>query len=337
MRERRFYTVDELDSEFLDDAVNESEARHGRILEYVELEEHDESQIEVKVIVQQDDRMASIVGFGDAPKFVKGRKARRDRVDPFHISNAKKFDIEDPELEVQNDEPVIEASGVASGIDYLEGLRANTQNAAVLAMLNEKNFTWKDGDIVVNVPYGDLIGDLPDVSDNWNDDTLNNYDPLYDCDIAREKFAELNNGAPAKVAFVNGTTAAVIKQGDIVRQHLVKQQPSDPDDYSDSFEMFMFGGFLWIPLRFQYPSKSGLQKPVADGRAIVTSDQIPGVDGYPIKLNRASNKRNNADSSGPNYQARELSRRPHAAALDMYDNLIPTISKTNGVMHWELY
>lgn len=338
---KEFYKPEEVTPELLMGAVDEREPRRKPLLRFVEAEGHDDELISMPIIVQQRERFANIQGFSDSSILVRGMKTEEKKVAPFHVKNAYEFKATENEdvLARINDGPTgyaLSQEGVAEAVDELESMRENLQFWAIAAMVNDKQFTYKDGNKLLTVNYTEEIEDLTDPS-LFFDDTAN-VDPYFETDTMYAEYYEAVGQKPTLI-LVNGTTAATVKKIADVKQGLTPQQPSDPDPSGNTFfDGFVFNGALWLPIHDLYPDLDGtLKKSVADGFALVTVLEDERTNGLPMKIHRAANTLNRDSSARAYYDSFIIGQDPFAMAVRLYDNLIPGLSRKNIVRRWKIF
>lgn len=328
-----FFRPEDITREMFAGALDESVRRHQEVLELVDLIEHDGERIEQNVIIQPADRQASIVGYSDRYPRVRGEKLQSLLVDPFHMKNARTFDMNDDELELDaQDNPVIREDGFASAVDYLEKLRQNLMVNAVLSVLTTKQFAYENGDINILIPFSEQIGDLSAPSTAWDQASPEPYKAQDN--IKEEYFAE--TGQEPTLTLVSGKTASTIKQIDEVSKIYQKQAPRDPD--VETFDEFDFDNMLYRTMRRKRMNSSGnLVDAIPEGLGIVMAPTIDETGGSPIQWHRAANKENQQDTSGPYLRAWPEGPEVRAATIGSYDNGLPGIAKRNAVMLVQLY
>lgn len=333
---KEFYTPEEITPEMLVGMVDETELRPKRILDFVDLIEHDSEKIERDIFVQQSDQFASIVGFSDSPIRTEGMIAERKSISPFHMKNYTEFDETNSKLmDVSGDSVAISSAGLAASTKSLESKRKNLQHWAVLAMINDREFSYQDDDLSITIPYTDEVGVL--TAPGTKLDTLGA--ATAETDLMKTEYYRLNRQIPT-LAFMSAATAAKFKAIADVKASFVPLQSSDPDLTASMFEGFLWNGIQWVILHEQYPILDGTLKDAIDsGRIIMTVENVddpnPEASGSPFKLHRASNNLNRNDTSGPRYSMFKVSEKPIKWGHDMYDNMIPGTAKRNAVMHWE--
>jgi major capsid protein E len=333
---KEYYLPEELTPELLTGLVDETEYRPRAILNFVDAVSHDGETIELNVLTQQVDRFSNIVGFADSSIKTEGVKTSKRFVDPFHVKNYHEFKSTDSKnMQRAGAGWSLSSDGVRMSTEMQEDRRMNLMHWSVLAMINDKQFSYADGDLLITVPYTDQIGDLtaPTVP-------LNNAAAEVFSEILSMKNEYLRTaGQIPTLIFMNAVTGGKFIEIPEVNGAFVAQQSSDPDKSNDMFESFFWNGITWVILHEEYPDLAGtLQAPIADHRMIVTAANILDPDsdvaGQPFKVHRASNALNNGDSSRAFYDVFEVSKDPYALGHRMYDNWIPGVAKSNVVFHW---
>jgi len=333
---KEYYTPDEISPELLRGAVDETTPRQRRILDFVQLRQHDNGLMRLKVYVQQVDRFASVVGFSDSSIRVQGLKTEEKVVSPFHIKNFYEFKATDEDGFVvpAGNGFAITREGIAYGVQTMEEYRQNLQVWALLAMLNDKQFTYADGDFKIVIPYTDEIGDLDDPTNPLDDGSAEPFKYIF---TMKDAFYKLTKQKP-NLVFMNATTGGKFTGVDEVKAAFVAQRSVDPDRADAMFESFTWNGIRWVILHEEYPDLDGtLKDAVADDRMLVTVDSVMGAgpeSGRPFQINRARNVLNRDNAGRPHYDQFPISDDPWASGTRLYDNMIPTISKRNIVMHW---
>ncbi|MDZ7703189.1 MAG: major capsid protein [Trueperaceae bacterium] len=330
-----FLTPEELTPEFFNGALDESEPRHREILSLVDLEQHDGEKIEQKVIVQQHDRQASIVGIVDRFPRVRGDKVETMLIDPFHIKNAKTFDESDDELQLDgNGSPVLAAEAVPTSVSFLEKLRTNLVVNAILSAITTKAFSYASGDMKIQLDFSEQVQDLtgPQTGD-WDDNA--NCEPYVEQDAFINEFFDNTGQVPTRV-LLSGKTASKIKQLDEVAATYQKQAPRDPD--VETFEEFTFDNLMYRIMRKKRLDSSGsLVDAIPEGYGVVTVDTVDETDGSPFLWHRAQTKRQ-TDTSRPLYRSWvDGSDEVAAISLGMQDNGIPGFAKRGIVMLYKFY
>lgn len=332
---KEYYKPEELTPELLAGLVDETEYRPRAILNFVEPVGHSDEQIRQEILIQQVDRFANIVGFSDSSIKTEGVRTTTRFIDPFHVKNYHEFKSTDSRfLQRSGDGWQISADGVRQSTTMQEDRRLNLLHWSFLSMLNDKQFSYADGDFMLTVPYSGDISDLTNPSA-----VLNDGNPPFERILAMKNEFLRAAGQPPDLAFMNAVTGGRFIEIPEVNAAFVAQQSSDPDESARMFEMFFWNGINWVILHEEYPDVSGtLQAPVDDNRMIMTvanvMDPNPDVAGLPFKMHRASNQLNTNDSSRPFYDMFEVSNDPAAFGHRLYDNWIPGVAKRNVVFHW---
>ena len=336
---KEFYEPHELTPDLLAGMADETEYRPREILNFVDPVSHDSSKIELKVLVQQVDRFANIVGFSDSSIRTEGVKTELRFISPFHVKNYEEFRLTDENpttMQKSADGTVTVSTAAIQGSTAMqEDRRLNLLQWSLLAMINDKQFSYADGDIMVTVPYNDDIGTLtaPSVA-------LNNSSAEIFKEILAMKNAFLRaSGQRPTLAFMSATTGGKFIQIPEVNAAFRAQQSSDPDKLDDMTESFVWNGIRWVIMHEEYPSVDGtLKDPIAANRMVMTVDRVmdpnPIVSGNPFKMHRASNQLNGNDASRPYYDMFDVSKDPLAVGHRLYDNWIPMPAKRNVVFHW---
>lgn len=333
---KEFYAPEELTPELLDGLVDETELRPRQILSLVDPIAHDSEEIWIDVMIQQTDRHANIVGFSDSSIATKGLETERKHVSPFHVKNYREYKVTDSKfVQRSGGNFTISAAGLRASTSYLEDLRLNLVHWAVLAMINDRQFTYQDGDTLLTVPFTEEIGILTP--------------PGTKLDAANAALGETNamkseyfrkTGQVPNVGIMSSATGRKFADIDEVKAAYVALQSRDPENSGQLFERFTWNGITWIMLHEQYPDlDGGLRDPIDSGRIVITVDNVidpdPDAAGSPFKLHRAATPLNGEDSSGPFYDVFEVSKDPESWGHRLYDNFIPGVAKRNVVMHWE--
>lgn len=332
---KRFYAPSEIDAELLDGVVDETEPRHREMLDFVQLITHDTTMVELQVIINQVDDASPLAGFAERTPRNKGLEATSRFVNPYHIKDGYDFDVESDYLNVSEaGEVTISREGVAFSADWLEQRRTNRLVEGLMAMLDAKQFTYKDEDKLIEVPYDHLIGDLAPPSTALNDAGA---EPYFETDTMKSNYKDQTKQKP-NLAFISDRTAAMFKKLAEVKQVYAAQQSSDPDNFGDTFEMFRFNGVLYVVMDHDYALTDGTLAPaVKYGRAIVTVDRLAENGQSPIQLHKSSTKLNHSRPERPWYDFVEESKDPPAGFTRLYDNMLPNVGKKNAVMHWQMW
>lgn len=328
-----FLTPEELTPEFFNGAVDETVTRHDAILEEVELRQHDDTAIEQRVIVQQSDRQASIVGSVDRFPRVRGDKVETMRISPFHIKNAKTFDEADDELALDaNQSPMLTPDGVSNSVQYLERLRRNLVVNAILSAATTKAFSYSSGDITIQLDFSDQVIDLTDPGTDWDQSSVNPYDEQ---NTFIDEFFKATGQRPTRV-FVSGKTANTLRLVDEIAKTYQMQAPRDPE--VDTWDGFDFDSMAYNILRKQRLKSDGsLTDAIPEGYGIVTVDTVDETGGSPLLWHRARTKRQ-TDTSGPLYRSwQDGSDEVAAMSIGMQDNGIPGFAKRSIVMLYKFY
>lgn len=323
-------------------AVDETTPKQRRILQFAELVEHATRRVEFEVLIEQLNQVANIVGFSDSSIMTKGARFETRMISPFHIKNLYPFKATDEDGMVirQGEGYAIDRSGLAYSTQDLEEKRLNLIRWAIMAMLNDKNFTYVDGKLKISVPYTRDILNLTDPSTKWDDAAFDLLDEIYR--VKQEFYA--NFGQLPNIAFMNGAMGRVLVKDKTARAAYVAAQSSDPENSSQMWDAFNYSGINWNILHDPYPTLDGtLKQPVDDARIIfgVTNHNL-GPDGepvggpesgLPVKIHRCSNILNANDASRPFYDFLPISEDPWQGAVRMYDNIIPSVMKRGVFQH----
>lgn len=332
--EPEFIAPSDMTPDFLAGAVDETQPRAQRILDFAERVAHDSEEISFDVIIEQYDGPADIVGFSDSSKLVKGMKTTRQRIEPFHIKNSYPFKVTDRNGYVvrQGGMHMITREGVAHATMYLEQRRRNIMRIACLAMINDRRFTYVNGKKKIVIPYEREIGKLTTPSIKVGDASFDLTLYLYNL---KQEFYLATRQMPDTI-FMNSNTGQKFIQIPQLRAAFEAAQSSDPENTSALWDSFNYGGMNFNILHEQYPRTDGtLANPIDDNRIIATVAQVEGAgpeSGSPIKIHSARNVLNDNDANSPYYDSYSLSQDPWAHAERMYDNMIPSVMKTNIVM-----
>jgi hypothetical protein len=336
---KEFYRPEEVTADVLQGVIDEREPRRKPMMQYVEAQAHDGELIEVPILIQQRERFANITGFSDSSVLVRGMKTEKKLVAPFHVKNAYEFKATEDEDNLRRTgdgarDYEVSQEGLVEATDDLEGRRENLQFWAIAAMVNDKQFTYDDGDKVISISYAEEILDLTNPGTALNDAGA---DPYYETDIMKDEFYAATGQQPT-LAFINGPTSATFKSHDKVQAGLTPQQPSDPDPSGPSFSMFEFNGITWVVIHDRYPLLTGGQKAAVDnGYAIMTVLQDQRGGGMPMKIHRAANILNRNNPAGPSYDSFIPSEDPFTMAVRLYDNMIPGVSRKGIVQKWKMW
>jgi len=323
---------EDITQEYLQGVLDESVPRHQEILELVDPIGHDDDQIKQRIWVQQEDRRASIVGFSDRYPRVRGRKVEEMRISPFTVKNARPFTVEDDELELDSEmNPMISEQGIVDATNFLERLRATLQVNALLSAINDKQFSYQDGDRTLTIPYSEQVKDAPDPSNFWDNSSL---DPYYETNILKENFFA-DTGQVPDLVMLSGLTSANVLTGNKMDQAFQKQQPSDPE--VQTFEEFTFNDMTFRVFRHKRVTPTGLKDAIDEGFGIVTVKEMAEDGTSPLKMHRAATKLNNRDPSGPRFDPIVDDSETKQISLGMYDNLIPGFGKRKIVQKWKMY
>jgi len=329
-----FLTPEEITPDYLAGVVDETVPRQREILDLISLETHDTDVIEMRVYVQQRARQADIVGFGDRYIRVKGMKLEEMRIAPFHIKDARDFGVDDVELELDGDgKPLLSEAGVADAVRFLENMRQNLQVNAVLTMLNERKFTYDNGDVRLTIPFDEQVINATDPTLAFDAGAVN---PYYETDMLKENFYQQTGQAPDLV-LLSGPTSANIKTLDKIGATLQQKSTGDPEKAAASFEEWFFNGLTFRVLHAKYPTQSGLKGPIDEGFGIVTVKQMDEDGKSPFKIHRAANKLNGRDATGPSYKMIVDSVETPQAAVAMYDNMMPGLGKRKIAQRFKFY
>lgn len=335
---KEFYRPEEVTAEVLQGVIDEREPRRKPMMQYVEAQSHDGELIEVPILIQQRERFANITGFSDSSILVRGMKTEKKLVAPFHVKNAYEFKATEDEDNLRRTgdgarDYEVSQDGLVEATDELERRRENLQFWAIAAMLNDKQFTYDDGDKRLTVSYAEEVLDLTAAGTALNAAG----DPYYETDLMKDEYYAITGQAPT-LAFINGPSSADLKKNGKIQAGLTPQQPSDPDPSGPSFSMFEFNGILWVVVHDRYPLLTGgTKKAVDDGFAIVTVLQDERGGGAPMKIHRASNILNRNNAAGPSYDSFIPSEDPFTMAVRLYDNMIPGTSRKGIVQKWKMW
>jgi len=334
---KEFYEPEELTSDLLAGLVDETTYRPRAILRFVSPVSHQTQTIELDVIVGQVDRFANIVGFADSSIKTEGVKTSKKFVSPFHVKNYMEFRLTDSKMvQKTGDTITISADGIRQSTEMQEDRRMNLMHWSILSMINDKQFTYQDGDLLVTVPFSTEIGNLtsPALALNNSGATIFPY-----IMAMKNQYLRLSGQTP-NLVMMNATTGGKFIGIPAVNAAFVAAQSSDPDNSDAMFDSFNWNGIQWVILHEEYPDLDGtLQAPIADHRMIVTVSNVmdpnPDVAGLPFKVHRASNALNGNNPSGPFYDTFEVSNDPYSMGHRQYDNWIPGVAKANVVFHWD--
>jgi len=335
-RIKEFYTPEELTPELLNGMTDELEYRPRAILNFVDPVSHDSEKIELDILIQPVDRFANIVGFADSSIKTEGRQTEKAYRSPFHVKNYEGFKATDSKMvQRSGNSYAISADGVRMSTEMQEDRRMNLMHWSVLSMINDKQFTYQDGDFLVTVPFTEDIGNLtpPTLALNNASATIFPYILSMKNEYLRQ------SGQAPNLVFMNAYTGGRFIGIPQVNAAFVAQQSSDPDNSNAMFESFTWNGITWVILHEEYPDLAGaLQAPIADNRMIVTVSNVldpnSQVAGKPFKVHRASNALNANNPTRAYYDTFEVSNDPFEIGHRMYDNWIPGIAKRNVVFHW---
>jgi len=335
---KEFYAPEELTPELLNGLVDETELRPMEILQFVDLVQHETETIELDVLIQQTDRFANIVGFADSSIATKGLETEKKFVNPFHVKNYHEFKLTDSKFMQRSGESVvISAAGIAQSSAMQEQKRRNLLHWATLAMIDQRTFTYQDGDKLLTVDYTSEIGVLPAPTGGVID--VSGF-ALRETNRMKNTYYRLNRQVP-NLAFMSAATALLFTDIAEVKAAYVALQSADPESSASLFQRFSWNGMVWVILHEQYPDIAGmLLDPITKGRIVVTVDSVldpnPDAAGSPFKMHRASNALNNNNAARPFYDMFEVSNDPIAWGHRLYDNMVPGVSKRNAVMQWEV-
>lgn len=338
---KEFYTPDEVEPGMLAGMRLELEPRQRRILDLVDVVEHDDEQIELEVFIQQPDRFAPLVGFTDPTILFKDLEVDTQRVSPFHMRAGHPFDIRSKFVSKQGGQYMISAAGMAWAMEQLERARLNRYVHAILSMINDRQFTYVDDpddpQKTITVPYTADVGTLDDPSS----DIGAGYKPYKESDLAKAAYYDLTGQVPT-VALLSGKTAAEHKEVTGVTETIQPQAPRDValagDTAGASWEEYDFNGIRHIVMHDKYPTADGTLKDAVDEGYIVYMAATLAADGSPmLKMHKARNIENEFDASSPFYEMLQISNDTWKAAEKFYDNMIPGIGRRNGVVKQKLY
>jgi Phage major capsid protein E len=333
---KEFYAPEELTPELLSGLVDETEYRPRAILNFVDAVSHDSETIQLDIHVQQVDRFANIVGFSDSSLKTEGIKTERKFVDPFHVKNYHEFKATDSKnMQRSGSEWTLSADGVRMSTEMQEDRRMNLMHWSILSMINDKQFAYQDGDLLLTIPFGDEISDLTSPALPLDNASAKMFASIL---AMKNEYLRLSGQTP-NLIFMNAATGGKFIEIPEVNGSFVAQQSSDPDDSASMFESFTWNGITWVILHEEYPDLDGaLKAPIDDDRMIVTVSNVldpdPDVAGQPFKVHRASNQLNANDPSRAFYDVFEVSKDPYALGHRMYDNWIPGVAKRTVVFHW---
>lgn len=329
-----FLRPEDITPEYLAGVVDETEPRQREILDLIELEPHESDVIKMRVYAQQRDRQADIVGFGDRYIRVHGAKLEEMRIAPFHVKDAREFTVEDTELELDGEgKPLVSEAGVAGAVRFLENLRQNLQVNAILTMLNERRFTYDNGDVRLTIPFDEQVTNATDPTKAFD---ASGVDPYYETDLLKANFYQQTGQVPDLV-LLSGMTSANIKTLEKIGATLHQRSTGDPEKASASFEEWFFNGLTFRVLHAKYPTQSGLKGPIDEGIGIVTVKQLDEDGKSPFKIHRAANKLNGRDASGPSYKTIVDSVETPQVAVAMYDNMMPGLGKRKIAQRFKFY
>ena len=288
-------------------------------------------------------RRASIVGFSDRSINLRSDQVREVMIEPFHIKNKSMFVAGDGGYSIdaggaaQLDEAV-----VLRAVDGLETARLNLVVEAVLSMMDAKQFRYVDGqDMVITIPYGAEIGDLPDAgsfpafSGTFSAPGANALIEIRGAKMAYRVQPGID--FPFSVAFINPTTAMRMLTNTGIKAVYVPTQPSDPDNLAETYEGFMYDGVTFIILHKSYASADGEQPAIADGYAVVTVPVHPREGGEPIEWHSCETIFNRQNAEEPYYDTIEEGTDPSSIGPRLYDNGIPAPSHRGIIARWKLF
>jgi len=319
---------------------DETVPTHRKILEYVEMKTHDDSEVEMEVIVNDGNALAPITGFDDPTPMSKGMEVATQSVEPLHIKDGRpiKPGMDGYSLDPDTRELSVSTARLRSSVGGLEESRVKTHVAITLAMLDSKVFTYQNDGKVFTIPYQNEIRDLSAPGTDY--DATSTVDPLTETDETKEEFENYTGQVP-NLAFISGQTAVTMRQIPDIRKTLHPQQPSDPDELAQTYNSFVYNGILWVPLRRQRDMFSGGKKqPISDGKAVFTVMEVEDDEegnGSPIAIHKAANDLNGEDAEEPVFWFEENQDDPPTGAVKLYDNGIPAPKKRNIIQHQQLY
>lgn len=335
--EAEYYTPDQITPDFLAGAVDETQPRLMRVLDFAERVENETETIEIDVIIEQYDEAADLAGFSDSSKLVKGREATKRLVQPFHVKNSYPFMVTDRGRYVQRQGSsyTISGEGVAAAIEYLEQRRRNLLRIALLAMMNDRQFVYAKDKLKITVPYTQDIGKLTTPGTKLGDGGFDLTKFIYDL---KQEFYTAAGQLPTTV-FMNSNSGGKLLQNSSLKAAFLASQSSDPENSGQLWESFNYGGINWNILHEKYPRLDGtLADPIDNGRLVATVDQVQAVGpeaGAPFKILSAENVLNNFDAGSPYYDTYSLGEDPWGMAVRLYDNMIPAVMKRNIVMQMD--
>lgn len=335
---KEYYHPSELTPELLAGLVDETDYRPRAILQYLEPIAHDTEQIQMDILIQQVDRFANIVGFADSSIKTEGVKTQTKFVNPFHVKNYTGFKSTDSKgLTRTGDGWMVSAAGVRQSTMTLEERRMNLLHWSVLAMVNDRQFSYQDGDVLLTVPFTSEIGQLTSPANPLNNASAD----IFEYILSMKNEYLLETSQKPNLVFMNALTGGKFIQIAEVNAAFTAQQGNNrADDADNMFDAFRWNGMTWVILHEEYPDLDGtLKSPIDDHRMVVTVDNVvdpdPDVAGAPFKMHRAANNLNAEDSSRPYYDMFEVSNDPAEWGHRLYDNWIPGVAKRNTVMHWD--
>lgn len=354
--ERRVYLrADQMTPEFYNNLLEGETIPHREILQYVVRKTHARMEgkpsgaILKRVNISNRKRAAAIVGFADRSIKMRSDKFREQLIEPFTMKTKYPFTVEDPEYRLDSSgRPSVDAGGAARAVASLEQGRLNRVVEAVLAMLDSRQFLYKDNNgLVIQIDYSLDIPNLTAAgahSQSTGDfSDANTVKSVYESRAMKAEYrAQAGIDFTPRIAFINPTTAGVLMLVSGVVAKYIPLSSSDPDRIPETYDAIEFDGITYIVLHKTYPAYDAngqlVDLPaVEDGWAVLMPETDPATGEGPIEWHSVETTLNREDASGPYYDTIVEGEDPAEISPRMYDNGIPAPSRRGVIARWRMF